>query len=155
MQTMKAKFYLVIPAFALLLNACGSGTEKGKLTTDVVNVNKGEAPVMTFEKELHDFGKITQGEKVVCFFKFKNTGKSNLVISSASGSCGCTVPEYPKEPIAPGAEGQIEVKFNSEGRQGTQSKSVTLVTNCEPNNVMIKITSEVIVPTEVNQKDVK
>lgn len=152
---MKMKIYLLIPVLAILFASCGGDSKKTELTTDIVNLNKGEAPVMTFEKELHDFGKITQGEKVSYIFKFKNTGKSSLIISSASASCGCTVPEYSKEPIAPGADGQVEVKFNSESKQGVQSKTVTLVTNCEPNNVMIKIAAEVIVPTEVNQKDVK
>ncbi len=152
---MKTKFYFLIPALALVLASCGGDSKKTELTTDVVNVNKGEAPEMKFEKELHDFGKITQGEKVSYVFKFKNTGKSNLIISSASASCGCTVPEYTKEPIAPGADGQVEVKFNSEGKSGVQSKTVTLVTNCEPNNRIIKIAAEIIVPTEVNQKDVK
>ncbi len=84
---MKMKIYLLIPVLAILFASCGGDSKKTELTTDIVNLNKGEAPVMTFEKELHDFGKITQGEKVSYIFKFKNTGKSSLIISSASASC--------------------------------------------------------------------
>ena len=79
-------------------------------------------------------------------FRFKNVGQSNLIISSAQGSCGCTVPEWPKEPIAPGAEGKIEVTFNSTGKQGLQNKTVTLVANTIPNTKVIVIKGEVLAP---------
>ena len=102
-----------------------------------------------FEEEEHDFGRITQGEKVSYAFKFKNTGKSNLLIASAAGSCGCTVPEYPKEPILPGQEAKINVVFSSEGKSGIQEKTITIVTNCEPSTKIIKIKTNIIVPETV------
>lgn len=95
-------------------------------------VNPAEAPVITFEKESHDFGVITSGEKVKYAFKFKNTGKSPLIISHAEASCGCTVPEFPREPIAPGGEGTISVVFDSSGRTGMQNKLISVQSNANP-----------------------
>lgn len=89
----------------------------------------GKYPVMEFEKTEHDFGMINQGDKVQYVFKFKNAGEADLIISKAKGSCGCTVPEYPKEPIKPGASGELKVSFNSAGKHGKQTKNVTLTTN--------------------------
>ena len=79
-------------------------------------------------------------------FKFKNVGKSDLIISSAQGSCGCTVPEWPKEPIKPGEEGKIAVTFNSTGKQGKQNKTITLVANTIPNTKVIALKGDVLVP---------
>ena len=87
------------------------------------------APAMTFEKAEYNFGEINQGDKVSYTFKFKNTGKAPLIISNARASCGCTVPEWPKEPVAPGASGKIDVVFNSAGKSGQQTKSITITTN--------------------------
>ncbi|RZJ69470.1 DUF1573 domain-containing protein [Flavobacterium sp.] len=91
----------------------------------------GKYPVIAFEKSEHDFGLINPGDKVTYNFKFKNTGEGDLLISNAKGSCGCTVPEYPKEPVKPGQEAEIKVSFNSTGKHGKQTKSVTLETNTE------------------------
>ena len=98
------------------------------------------APVMEFDKLEHDFGVINEGDVVETIFSFKNTGKSALIITNASSSCGCTIPNYPRQPIAPGDSGEITVKFNSSGKPNMQTKTVTLVTNT-PNgreNVVIK-----------------
>lgn len=85
--------------------------------------------VMGFKVTEFDFGHIKQGESVTHDFKFRNNGKEPLVITSAVGSCGCTVPEYPKEPMAPGAEGTVKVTFNSAGKSGQQDKTVTITYN--------------------------
>src|SRR6202008_1830478 len=74
-------------------------------SSSVANAN---APEMKFEEEIHDYGTINQGVDGAYFFKFKNVGKEPLIISNARGSCGCTVPEWPKEPIKPGANGQLK-----------------------------------------------
>lgn len=144
---------ILIPVLVVLLASCQSNKEGDSVTSDSVSNNasadgkvKGELPEIKFDEEEYDFGKITQGEKVSHAFIFKNTGSKNLIISGASGSCGCTVPEWPKEPIKPGAEGKINVVFNSEGKSGYQEKTVTLVTNCEPATRIIRIKTEIIVP---------
>jgi hypothetical protein len=134
------------------LLSCGSEQKESVLTTDAVSntqsasgkTNAGIADIK-FEEEEFDFGKITQGEKVSHAFIFKNTGNKNLIISGASGSCGCTVPEWPKEPIKAGESGKINVVFNSEGKSGLQEKIVTIITNCEPATKIIRIKADVIV----------
>lgn len=110
------------------------------------SINPAELPVIKFEEEAYEFGEVTQGEKVYHRFKFKNIGKSNLIISSASASCGCTVPKYPKKPIAPGAEEFIEVVFDSEGKEGQQNKQVTVVANTQPSTSVIALKGNVVAP---------
>lgn len=151
---------LIIGISFITFSACRQAEKKedtSKISTDVINVPStasgkpaapGSAPVMVFNEVLHDFGKITQGEKVSYSFVFKNTGGSDLVISSAQGSCGCTVPSYPKEPIKAGQESKIDVEFNSEGKSGLVQKTVTLVTNCNPSTKILTISSTIIVPEE-------
>ena len=85
----------------------------------------GKFPVMVFENNAHDFGVIGPDKKVSYTFNFKNTGEANLMISNAVGSCGCTVPEYPKEPIQPGESGKILVTFSPTGKNGNQQKRPT------------------------------
>jgi hypothetical protein len=81
-----------------------------------------------FEKEVHDYGTIENGANGECTFVFKNTGNAPLIISNAKGSCGCTVPSWPKEPIAPGASSKIKVKYDTK-RTGAINKSVTITSN--------------------------
>lgn len=81
-----------------------------------------------FEKEVHDYGTIENGANGECTFEFKNTGNAPLIISNAKGSCGCTVPSWPKEPIAPGKTGTITVKYDTK-RAGAINKSVTITSN--------------------------
>ncbi len=153
---MKA-IYLVIVS-VLIFTSCKE--QSGEISTnDVMNTKTADGntgdnlPEIKFEEETHDFGRITQGEKVAFGFKFKNTGKANLIISAANGSCGCTIPEYPKKPIAPGEEATINVVFASEGKSGMVEKSVTLVTNCEPSTRIIYIKANIIVPTSANPSE--
>ena len=138
-----------------LLSSCGGDANPKDLTTDIINnpitasddvVDEDQLPFFEFVEEVKEFGTITQGESVSMTFRFKNVGQSNLIISSAQGSCGCTVPEWPKEPIAPGAEGVINVTFNSTGKQGLQNKTITLVANTIPNTKVIAIKGEVLAP---------
>jgi len=81
-----------------------------------------------FTKDTHDYGTIKNGADGTCTFEFKNTGNAPLIISNAKGSCGCTVPEWPKEPIAPGAKASIKVKYDT-SRQGVINKNVTITSN--------------------------
>jgi hypothetical protein len=106
----------------------------------------GKYPVMNFSKTEHDFGVIKQGDRVDYSFKFENTGEADLIITDAKGSCGCTVPEYPKEPVKPGESGEIKVSFNSAAKSGQQSKSVTITCNTEKGAEHLTIKSTIKVP---------
>ena len=92
---------------------------------------------MKFKKMEHNFGRLKEGEKREHDFEFTNTGKEDLIIEDCKGSCGCTVPEWPKEPIAPGAKGSIKVKYDTK-RPGAINKSVTITSNAvnEPTKVI-------------------
>lgn len=156
MKTVKKKwlFCIIIAVTAAACNSNNAGEKE--ITTDLVNIpasasvdsTSDQLPVFEFADETHDFGTITQGEKISYSFRFKNSGKTDLIISSAKGSCGCTVPEYPKSPIASGKEGKIDVVFDSDGKSGKQNKTVTLVANTYPSTKALTITGEVIVPEE-------
>jgi len=89
----------------------------------------GKYPVMEFQNKEHDFGTIDEGDKVFYTFKFKNAGEADLIITNAVGSCGCTVPEYPKQAVKPGESGEMKVSFNSAGKSGQQQKTVTVTAN--------------------------
>lgn len=104
-----------------------------------IEETKGPAAKMQFEEAEYDFGNVKEGEVVTRTFKFKNVGEAPLVIQNASATCGCTVPQWPREPIAVGETGEIQVKFNSQGRVGTQSKTVTITANTKPATTTVKI----------------
>ena len=96
-------------------------------------------PVMSFKETVYDFGTVKQGEVVNHTFTFTNTGKEPLIIENASASCGCTVPEWTKTPIAPGQTGDIKVQFNSTGKYGQQAPMVTIRANTEPNITQVSL----------------
>ena len=87
------------------------------------------APVISFDKEEFDFGVVNEGDVVEHAFLVTNNGESDLIITKAKASCGCTVPTWPKEAIAPGESAQVQVKFNTSGKKNKQNKTVTLTTN--------------------------
>ena len=93
---------------------------------------------IAFVKDLHDFGTINKGDNGTFDFTFKNTGKEPLIIEKAQGSCGCTVPEWPKEPIAPGASSKIKVTYDTK-RVGAFTKTVTITSNAQTANKIITI----------------
>ncbi len=120
-------------------------------TTD----DAGEMPrtKVEFEEKSFDFGELTEGDKAEHVFRFTNTGDEPLIINSAKGSCGCTVPDWPKEPIAPGEMGEIKVKFNSKGKRNKQTKTVTINANTDPNPTRLTIKANVLeAPKEENDK---
>jgi len=142
------KLFLSLVAAGLLLSACNqSKTSSTAATTDsaaTTTANAANAPVMKFEKESHDFGKIKTGDKVNYDFKFTNTGKSPLIISEAHATCGCTIPEWPKAPVKPGESGIIKVTFNSAGKNGLQDKQITVTANTVPAQTMVHLIGEVL-----------
>ncbi|OYU95168.1 MAG: hypothetical protein CFE21_12745 [Bacteroidetes bacterium B1(2017)] len=150
------KFFIVAGLF--LLVACGNNSKmaSGNLVNNPISATdtaadlSADAPIMTFNENIHDFGKLVDGEVVTYKFKFKNTGKSDLIISNASASCGCTVPSYPRVPIAPGEESAIDVQFNSSGKSGMVEKNVTITANTIPTQVYLVIRGEVNPKPESN-----
>jgi len=113
------------------------------------SITEGAAAI-TFSKTEHDFGVINEGDVVETIFSFKNTGKSQLIITNASATCGCTVPEWPKEPIAVGGESEIKVKFNSAGKPNNQRKTVTLTTNTPQGKEIVVIKAQVTPKQKTN-----
>ncbi|MBP1673433.1 MAG: hypothetical protein H6Q25_1248 [Bacteroidetes bacterium] len=103
-------------------------------------------PVLTFETVTHNFGKVIQGERLSYSFKFKNTGKSNLIISYVETSCGCTTSTPPKEPIAPGESGEIKVTFDSKTKSGEVTNQVMITANTFPVNTSLILKANVIRP---------
>ena len=101
-------------------------------------------PVITFEESSKDFGDITQGDKVEHVFKLENTGKAPLVISNVAATCGCTVPSWPKEPIAPGKTAEIKVSFNSAGKMGKQNSVVRIYSNASEPIEKVSLISNVL-----------
>ena len=109
----------------------------------VAKAQKVGGPVMTFEKTEIDYGTIAQGSDPLRKFKFKNTGTEPLVIQNARGSCGCTVPNYKKEPVMPGETAEIEVRYDTQ-REGAFTKTVTIETNESETARVLTIKGEVI-----------
>jgi hypothetical protein len=105
-----------------------------------VNANPGK---FKFKEETHDFGEVPEGPTAECDFEFKNVGKSPIVISNAAGSCGCTVPKWPQEPIMPGKTAKIHVTYNTTGRPGPISKTVTITSNAETPSMVLRIAGNV------------
>jgi len=142
-----------IGRFTLLLvvftTACKKESAADKITdADIkaIEVEKtlvGKLPKVQLDKEIHDFGTIAEGAVVETEFIITNTGEGDLLIADAKGSCGCTVPQPPKDPIKPGDSAPIKVSFDSKGKPGNQEKTVTLTTNIENGHEMFKIKANV------------
>jgi Protein of unknown function (DUF1573) len=152
------KLVLSILTAGMLLSACNQSAKTTK-TADSAATQPAEAgstaasagsmvvnaPVMKFDNASHDFGKISQGDKVSYKFNFTNSGKSPLIISNAVASCGCTTPNWPKAPIKPGDSAQILVVFNSTGKAGLQDKMITITANTTPPQNVVHLVGEVLV----------
>jgi len=138
------KRYLLSFAIVLTLLSTGCGP-KGQEPDNSQNQSGGAPPGIEFEQVYYDFGSLRQGEQVSYIFEFRNTGGSPLLIKDAFASCGCTVPQYEKEPIPPGEKGSVEVIFDSSGRRGNQYKSVIIRTNTPRGEVRLTIKANVIV----------
>lgn len=159
--------FVIVPAFGFLAFGCaGEGNEETATsrpaaaaedsralpvnTTPSTDTNfdpakanatapTGPTTTISFSEYEHDFGTMAQGDAVTHLFEFTNTGDEPLIIDNCKGSCGCTVPQCPKEPIQPGEKGQIEVKFNSKGKKNQQTKKVTVNANTDPAQTFLTI----------------
>ena len=144
------KIVLIIAAIAISFVSCKEDATK-KIKSENVktaqarnSTNKGEAPVITFDKIVHDWGQVNEGDKLETTFSFKNTGKSPLIITKIKASCGCTVPSgWSKEPIMPGQSSKFDVKFNTKGKPNNQQKSVTVTCNTAKGSEIVKIKAQV------------
>jgi hypothetical protein len=150
---MKQRFLLLaFVAFAVFAGMSCGRHGKGELPADVImnpntasgKIDPNALPEIEFVTDFHDFGKLMSGEKVTYSFKFTNKGKGLLLISKVSTSCGCTVSEYPKDPIKPGEGGTIDVSFDSEGRMGLQNKTITVFSNTQPPTNLLRIQASVV-----------
>jgi hypothetical protein len=139
---------IFISAFAIIAFASCNQQQKtnssSESETKATEVTSETAPVLKFNKDIYDFGKIVQGEKVSYDFTFVNTGKSPLIIKDAVATCGCTVPEPPTGPILPGQKSKINVVFSSAGKMGLQDKVVTITANTIPSQTQIHLIGEVV-----------
>ena len=166
-MTMKLNWkILFVPALAILAIGCaGEGSSETAISRPAAEQDSRELPVNTspgadgnydparagatsptgptttiaFNEYEFDFGTLTQGDAVTHMFEFTNSGDEPLIIDKRKGSCGCTVPKCPKEPIQPGEKGQIEVKFNSKGKKNQQTKKVTINANTDPAQTFLTI----------------
>ena len=143
------RIFLIGVAASFVLLSCNNDASTGASTQGSDTTASASAAAISFTKNSFDFGKVKEGEKVTHEFRFKNEGTEPLIISNASASCGCTVPEFPKEPIAPGKEGAIKVVFDSAGRPGMQHKVVTVTSNANPATTELYLTGEVLANNQV------
>lgn len=147
------RFLAFLCLSAVLLTACDQKTKEADpnvlAESDSAGAGSGDTKKMEstptsieFAEKEFDFGKINSGEMVSHVFTFKNTGNAPLIILDAKASCGCTVPQWTKEPVAPGQTGEIEVKYNGSG-SGQVHKTVTVTANTEPKETVLEIKADV------------
>lgn len=127
------RVFIILATFAVMaLASCGgSGTNNTVPADSTDSIDTTLYPVIEFDTALFDFGKILQGEQVGTVFTFKNTGEADLLIRKVETSCGCTVPEYDRSPVKPGETGTIRVRFDSDGKEGAQYKTIKVFSNCK------------------------
>lgn len=145
LTTMKRTYLYLVLAFGLL-TACENGTSAdGQLSGDLVTISKSASEssekqaVITFDKTEHDFGTLLQGEVVTYSFHFTNTGNVPLLVSDVKTSCGCTIADFPRDPIAPGKEGFIKATYDSKGHHDFQSRSITVSSNTMPAKTVLRM----------------
>ena len=145
------KFLVLVLITASFLTSCKDATSiTAKIKKEnLVNaksrdseIKKGAASI-SFDKKEYDFGTVNEGDIVETSYLVTNSGKTDLVITNAQASCGCTVPVWPKNPIKPGATGEVKVKFNTSGKPNRQQKTITLTTNTESGREVLTLKGSV------------
>jgi hypothetical protein len=138
------RIFLAFSAIAMLGFISCKENAANKINTENVAVAAErdaaakQVPVMTFDKQVHDFGTIEQNTPQETLFTFTNTGNAPLIITDAKSSCGCTIPTWTKEPVAPGGKGELLVKFNGSG-QNQVTKTITVTANTEKGQEQLRI----------------
>ena len=149
-----ADIILAVFMVVVFLAGCQGNGDK-HLSTDLVTNPKSaeqtdkKGPVLQFDKNEYDFGKILQGEVVSYTFHFTNTGDAPLIITSVDKSCGCTASEFPRQPIDPGKTGSIKISYDSKGHHGFQSKALVVISNTIPSQTTLRIKAEVRTPNQL------
>ena len=137
-----------------IFTACNNNSDEGKISTDLVTNPKSatqpsdKMPVLTFDKTEHDFGTILQGERVTYTFHFTNTGNMPLIISNVKTSCGCTIGDFSRAPVEPGKQGTIKATYDSKGHHGMQTRTLTVVSNTNPNQTVLRLKAVVKTPDQ-------
>ena len=147
----RRKKTIILVAVSMLLLAGCNGRGSQDADVDLIRNPRSaqgydeseKMPVLTFDSDMHDFGRLSAGENISYSFHFRNTGDADLIISNTSATCGCTVADYPKGRIAPGGEGYVTVTFKSAGKAGQQYQEVTIVSNAQPATCRLKILAQV------------
>jgi len=149
------KKILFISLISVIAISCGNNTNEtatgdgntGNLSSEIVvaenEVDTANAPIVEVENDTFTFGEAKEGEKVTHEYSFTNTGKTPLIISSVNASCGCTTPNYPKQPIKPGETSKIEVVFDTKNQPGMQHKVITMISNAHPSQTIFHLKGEV------------
>jgi hypothetical protein len=132
----------LFPAILLSTVSCSNGGKRTQNESDSA-MSASDTAYIFFNEYEHDFGKVAEGEKIAYTFTYENKGNAPLVISQATTTCGCTVSRYSTKPVLPGSNGTIEVIFDSSGRNGRQTKTITVRSNATKPLVLLKITGEV------------
>lgn len=140
---MRKILIILLVLSAVLASGCGNTTKNGAANSGLQSSDTGTV-VIIFNEYEHSFGKVAEGEKVGYSFTFENRGTGSLVIISATTTCGCTVPKYDTKPIPSGKRGNLEVVFDTSGRIGMQTKTITVKSNASTPVVLLKITAEVV-----------
>ena len=133
--------FLTIIILSFFLSACNESASSKINPNNKSSIQKeSNYAEITFDRVFHDFGMVSEGEIVKTIFKFTNTSENDLYIGDAMGSCGCTVPKYPKNiPIKPGGTGEIEVNFDTNGRPDLQQKMVKVSANTPSGGQLLRI----------------
>lgn len=148
MRLVKSKFWMM---GILFMMACsGQNDSQGPDAGDLDESPEGSSgqPLMSFVSSSHDFGTIIDGEMVVCYFDYENGGERELVINSVEATCGCTTPDWTREPLKPGEKERLKIVFDAKGRSGAQRKVVTVISNAE--NSPVRLTIKANVNSNVN-----
>ena len=138
---MKKVLFFIVLSFSVGI----ASAQDSKVPVEAAKINL-DGPYVAFTESVYDFKEIYQGDKVEHVFEFKNSGNKPLIISNVQTTCGCTVPQYPKVAIAPGAKQEIKVIFNSRGKMGRQNKVITIISNAANNPERIRLTGTVLPP---------
>ncbi len=137
------KILLLLAVSGIFFSACHSNNAPAGKADSTAGPVMPNGPKFKFENDTHDFGKIKAGDKVTYKYNFVNIGKSPLIITNATATCGCTQPEWPKTPVKPGEGGQIVVTYNSTGHSGLQDKMITITANTDPAQNTLHLVGEV------------